>query len=139
MGARVCRPGVWLRQAREDELLGRSAALSGLVPTVATGPAAGAARRPSSGVAGLTAGAPGAVLFLGQVRQERALFGLLGVSNHIARFAEPGAARRDLGFEAQVGLEDGLRDLVAWWRPLRSEIAAGRSVAPAGAQQGVPA
>jgi UDP-glucose 4-epimerase len=56
------------------------------------------------------------------------------------RLADVSAARRDLGFEAQVGLEDGLRDLVAWWRPLRSEIAAGRSVAPAtGVQQGVPA
>ncbi len=56
------------------------------------------------------------------------------------RLADISAARRDLGFEAQVGLEDGLRALVAWWRPLRSEIAAGRSVAPAPVlQQGVPA
>ena len=56
------------------------------------------------------------------------------------RLADVSAARRDLGFEAHVGLEDGLRELVAWWRPLRSEIAAGRSVAPAaGVQQGVRA
>lgn len=45
------------------------------------------------------------------------------------RLADVSAARRDLGFEAQIGLEDGLRDLVAWWRPLRVEIAAGRPLA----------
>jgi UDP-glucose 4-epimerase len=27
-----------------------------------------------------------------------------------------------------VSLENGLRELVEWWRPLREEIAAGRSV-----------
>lgn len=45
------------------------------------------------------------------------------------RLADTGAAERDLGFVAEVGLEDGLRELVAWWRPLREEIAAGRTVA----------
>jgi len=45
------------------------------------------------------------------------------------RLADTGAAERDLGFVAEVGLEDGLRELVAWWRPLREEIAAGRNVA----------
>ncbi|MFJ5956261.1 NAD-dependent epimerase/dehydratase family protein [Paenarthrobacter sp. NPDC092416] len=45
------------------------------------------------------------------------------------RLADTTAARRDLGFEAAVGLEDGLRSLVAWWRPLREEIAASRLVA----------
>jgi UDP-glucose 4-epimerase len=49
------------------------------------------------------------------------------------RLADTTAARVDLGFEAQVGLEDGLRELVEWWRPLRSEIAAGRTPIPAGA------
>lgn len=44
------------------------------------------------------------------------------------RLADTSAARRDLGFEATVQLEDGLRQLVEWWRPLRAEIAAGRSV-----------
>ncbi|WP_068401104.1 NAD-dependent epimerase/dehydratase family protein [Kribbia dieselivorans] len=45
------------------------------------------------------------------------------------RLADTSAARRDLGFVAEVGLEEGLRELVEWWRPLRSEIAAGRNVA----------
>ncbi|QSZ48914.1 NAD-dependent epimerase/dehydratase family protein [Arthrobacter sp. D5-1] len=43
------------------------------------------------------------------------------------RLADTSAAREDLGFEAAVGLEDGLRSLVAWWRPLREEIAAART------------
>ncbi len=47
------------------------------------------------------------------------------------RLADTSAARRDLGFEATIGLEDGLRRLVEWWRPLRHEIAAGRSLAGA--------
>ncbi|MCU1402075.1 MAG: NAD-dependent epimerase/dehydratase, partial [Microbacteriaceae bacterium] len=37
-------------------------------------------------------------------------------------------ARSDLGFVAETGLEDGLRELVEWWKPLRNEIAAGRTV-----------
>ncbi len=45
------------------------------------------------------------------------------------RLADTSAARRDLGFEATTGLEEGLRQLVDWWRPLRDEIAAGRTVA----------
>jgi len=44
------------------------------------------------------------------------------------RLADVSAAARDLGWSAQVGLEDGLRGLVEWWRPLRSVVAAGRSV-----------
>ena len=36
------------------------------------------------------------------------------------RLADTSAARIDLGFEAQIGLEEGLRELVAWWRPLRA-------------------
>lgn len=46
------------------------------------------------------------------------------------RLADTTAAQRDLGFTATIGLEDGLRELVAWWLPLREEIAAGRK-APA--------
>jgi UDP-glucose 4-epimerase len=42
------------------------------------------------------------------------------------RLADPTAAMRDLGFKAEVELEQGLRELVTWWRPLREEIAAGR-------------
>lgn len=45
------------------------------------------------------------------------------------RLADTTAARRDLGFEATTGLEDGLRQLVQWWEPLRDEIASGRKVA----------
>jgi UDP-glucose 4-epimerase len=51
------------------------------------------------------------------------------VNNVVRRLADTGAARRDLGFEARVDLEQGLRELVEWWRPLREEIAAGRTQA----------
>ena len=44
------------------------------------------------------------------------------------RLADTTAAATDLGFKAEVGLEEGLADLVSWWRPLREEIAAGRSL-----------
>jgi UDP-glucose 4-epimerase len=53
------------------------------------------------------------------------------INGVVRRLASTAAAREDLGFTAEVGLEDGLRELVEWWRPLRSEIAAGRElVAP---------
>ena len=45
------------------------------------------------------------------------------------RLADISAAKRDLGFVAEVGLEDGLRELVEWWRPLRHEVAAARAQA----------
>lgn len=51
------------------------------------------------------------------------------VNGVVRRLADTTAARRDLGFEAQIGLDEGLRELVDWWRPLRDEIAAGRAVA----------
>jgi UDP-glucose 4-epimerase len=35
------------------------------------------------------------------------------------RLADGGRAREALGFVPQVGLEDGLRQLVAWWRQLK--------------------
>ena len=44
------------------------------------------------------------------------------------RLADVTAAERDLGFRAEIGLEQGLRSLVEWWRPLREEIAAGRAL-----------
>lgn len=47
------------------------------------------------------------------------------------RLADTRAATRDLGFTAEIGLEDGLRALVDWWAPLREEIAAGRKAAAA--------
>lgn len=45
------------------------------------------------------------------------------------RLADTAAARRDLGFVAEVGLEQGLRELVDWWRPRRADVAAGRTSA----------
>ncbi|MGL3806248.1 NAD-dependent epimerase/dehydratase family protein [Paeniglutamicibacter sp. R2-26] len=42
------------------------------------------------------------------------------------RLADTSAAQRDLGFASRVGLEEGLKKLVAWWEPLREEVAAGR-------------
>lgn len=44
------------------------------------------------------------------------------------RLADTSAAERDLGFRAEIGLEEGLRDLVAWWRPQREAVAAGRAL-----------
>ena len=48
------------------------------------------------------------------------------VNGVVRRLADTSAARRDLGFAATVELEEGLRELVEWWRPLRDEVAAGR-------------
>jgi UDP-glucose 4-epimerase len=50
------------------------------------------------------------------------------VNNVARRLADVSAARRELGWTSTIDLEDGLRRLVEWWRPLRDEIAAGRSV-----------
>ncbi|MGA7205953.1 MAG: NAD-dependent epimerase, partial [Specibacter sp.] len=44
------------------------------------------------------------------------------------RLADVSTARKELGFTATTGLEDGLRQLVTWWEPLREEISAGRLV-----------
>ncbi len=49
------------------------------------------------------------------------------VNNVVRRLADTTAAKRDLGFEATTGLEEGLRQLVDWWTPLREEIAASRA------------
>lgn len=40
------------------------------------------------------------------------------------RLADVSAAREKLGFEATVGLEDGLRDLVAWWKSQKNGVSA---------------
>ena len=45
------------------------------------------------------------------------------------RLADIAAAQHDLGFTAEISLEDGLRSLVEWWTPLREEISAGHSEA----------
>ena len=50
------------------------------------------------------------------------------VNSVVRRLADTAAARNDLGFESTVGLEEGLRNLVAWWEPLREEVAAGRDL-----------
>jgi UDP-glucose 4-epimerase len=50
------------------------------------------------------------------------------VNGVVRRLADVDAAERDLGFRAEIGLEDGLRELVEWWLPLRDEIAAGRDL-----------
>jgi len=50
------------------------------------------------------------------------------VNGVVRRLADTTAARRDLGFEAAVDLEEGLRRLVQWWGPLREEISTGRTV-----------
>jgi UDP-glucose 4-epimerase len=44
------------------------------------------------------------------------------------RLADTSAAQRDLAFRAEIGLEDGLRTLVDWWRPQREAVAAGRAL-----------
>jgi UDP-glucose 4-epimerase len=41
------------------------------------------------------------------------------------RLADTSAAQRDLGFVAEIGLEDGLRELVAWWQGERELAAVG--------------
>jgi len=51
------------------------------------------------------------------------------VNGVVRRLADISAARDDLGFVAEVGVDQGLEELVAWWRPLREEIAAGRRLA----------
>jgi len=48
------------------------------------------------------------------------------VNGVVRRLADTDAARRQLGFEAEVGLHDGLRRLVDWWQPQREAISAGR-------------
>ena len=40
------------------------------------------------------------------------------------RLADTSLAREELGFTASINLEDGLRDLVEWWRKRRAEVAA---------------
>ncbi|MCT9002624.1 NAD-dependent epimerase/dehydratase family protein [Microbacterium memoriense] len=53
------------------------------------------------------------------------------VNGVVRRLADIQAASRDLGFRARIDLEEGLRQLVDWWRPLREEISTGRQVVTA--------
>lgn len=50
------------------------------------------------------------------------------VNSVVRRLADTTAAARDLGFRPTVQLEDGLLRLVEWWRPLREQVAAGRTL-----------
>jgi UDP-glucose 4-epimerase len=50
------------------------------------------------------------------------------VNGVVRRLADTTAAWQDLGFKAEVELQEGLRELVRWWTPLREEIAATRNV-----------
>ncbi|MEK1929849.1 MAG: NAD-dependent epimerase, partial [Pararhizobium sp.] len=43
------------------------------------------------------------------------------------RLADTGKAERLLGFRAQITLEDGLRDLVKWWRQERAVETGGQA------------
>jgi UDP-glucose 4-epimerase len=49
------------------------------------------------------------------------------VNNVARRLADVSAAERDLGWRSSIGVEEGLAQLVEWWRPLREEISAGRT------------
>lgn len=54
------------------------------------------------------------------------------VVNEVVRWlADIQSARSELGFEAGVGLENGLRDLIEWGRPQRDELAAAPTPASA--------
>ena len=44
----------------------------------------------------------------------------------------PRAARRDLGFEWSIGLEDGMRSLIDWRRSHKAQLEAGRAAAGEG-------
>lgn len=50
------------------------------------------------------------------------------VNGVVRRLADTRAAQRDLGFESTIDIDEGLRQLVQWWEPLREEISAGRAV-----------
>jgi UDP-glucose 4-epimerase len=52
-----------------------------------------------------------------------------GVNKVPRRLADTTLARERLGFEAEIGLEDGLRRLVAWWRAERADRAASSALA----------
>lgn len=50
------------------------------------------------------------------------------VNSDVRRLADISAADRDLGFRVSIGFDEGLRQLVEWWGPLREEVAAGRQL-----------
>jgi len=50
------------------------------------------------------------------------------VNSVVRRLADTSAAARDLGFTSSIPLDQGLARLVDWWRPVRDQVAAGRSL-----------
>jgi UDP-glucose 4-epimerase len=46
------------------------------------------------------------------------------VNSVARRLADTTRARETIGFRAEVGLEEGLRSLVDWWRSEHEEVAA---------------
>ncbi|MFB9733358.1 NAD-dependent epimerase/dehydratase family protein [Ornithinimicrobium kibberense] len=106
------------------------------VPDIARANVLAATSEVTSGVYNIASGTETSLLELARALL-RAMGSDLGVEHGpdrpvngvTRRLADTTAARRDLGFEASTGLEDGLRQLVEWWRPRREAVAAG---APAG-------
>ncbi len=102
-------------------------------PDIARANVLAAASEVSDGVYNIASGTETSLLELAQALL-RAMGSDLAVEhgperavNGVARrLADTDAARRDLGFEATIGLDEGLRALVDWWGPQREAIAAGR-------------
>jgi UDP-glucose 4-epimerase len=60
----------------------------------------------------------------------RSLFGPERKVNSVTRrLADTAEAARRLGFRASIGLEEGLRELVGWWRSERGRFATAPSLA----------
>ncbi|GGK71301.1 SDR family NAD(P)-dependent oxidoreductase [Ornithinimicrobium pekingense] len=102
------------------------------VPDIARANVLAAGSDVTSGVYNIASGTETSLLQLAQALL-RAMGSDLGVEHGpdrpvngvTRRLGDISAARRDLGFEATTTLEDGLRQLVDWWRPRRESIAAG--------------
>lgn len=55
--------------------------------------------------------------------------GTVGVFEDVADArTSASAAERDLGFHVTTGFDEGLCQLVEWWRTLRGKVAAGRQL-----------
>ncbi len=113
------------------------------VPDIARANVLAAAGEVSEGVYNIASGTETSLLELAQALL-RAMGSDLGVEHGpdrpvngvTRRLADTTAARRDLGFEATTTLEDGLRELVEWWRPRREAVAAGAGEGAAAAGAG---
>lgn len=106
------------------------------VPDIARANVLAAGSGVTSGVYNIASGSETSLLELAQALL-RAMGSDLGVEHGpdrpvngvTRRLADTTAARRDLGFEARTTLEQGLRELVKWWRPRREAVAAGAGAA----------